>query len=154
MSTQAPVVRLERTLTAAPHQVYRAWLTPDLLRRWLAPGDLEVTRVEVDERPGGHYRIWHADGDADAGGFDCELLELVPDQRIVLRWGFVGPDRRDGPAYDSLLTITLREAPGGGTVLTLVHERLDELAAGMPEVAENVGPGWELALKKLSETIG
>ena len=56
--------------------------------------------------------------------------------------------------FDSLLTITLREAPGGGTALTLVHERLDVLAAAMPDVAKNVGPGWELVLEKLIATIG
>ncbi len=87
---------------------------------------------------------------ADAGGFECELLELVPDQRLVFRWGFVGPERTHGPTYDSLLTVTLREAPDGATLLTLVHERLDELAAAMPRVAESVGPGWQMVLDKLA----
>jgi uncharacterized protein YndB with AHSA1/START domain len=149
----SPVVRLERTIPAPPAEVYRAWLDPDLLRRWLAPGGLEVTRAEVDERVGGRFRIWQADAGADAGGFECELLELVPDRRIVYRWGFVGPQRTDGPAYDSLLTVTLADAPGGTTALTLVHERLDELAAAMPQVADNVEPGWASALDKLSELL-
>lgn len=154
LTTEHAVVRLERTIPAMPHKVYRAWLEPDLLRRWLAPFGLEATRVEIDARVGGHYRVWQADADADVGGFDCELLELIPDRRIVFRWGFVGPDRTNGPAYDSLLTITLREVPGGATALTLVHERLEALAAAMPHVAENVGPGWESVLDKLTATIG
>jgi uncharacterized protein YndB with AHSA1/START domain len=154
MTAEHAVVRLERIIPAAPHQVYRAWLDPDLLRRWLAPGGLEVKRVQIEERAGGHFRVWQADAGSDVGGFDCELIELVPDQRIVFRWGFVGPERTGGPVFDSLLTITLREAPDGGTALTLVHERLDELAAAVPDVAKNVGPGWELALAKLSATIG
>jgi uncharacterized protein YndB with AHSA1/START domain len=145
-----PAVRLERTIPAPPARVYRAWLEPDLLPRWLAPGGLEVTRAEVDERVGGRFRIWHADGGADVGGFECELLELVPDQRIVYRWGFAGPQRTDEPTYDSLLTVTLGEAPGGGTALTLVHERLDDLAAAMPQVADGVEPGWSSALDKLT----
>jgi uncharacterized protein YndB with AHSA1/START domain len=153
MTAEHTVVRLERIIPAAPHQVYRAWLNPDLLRRWLAPGGLEVKRAEVDERVGGHYRVWQADSGSDVGGFECELLELVPDQRIVFRWGFAGPARGDGPVFDSLLTITLREAPDSATALTLVHERLDELAAAMPDVARNVGPGWELVLEKLIATI-
>jgi uncharacterized protein YndB with AHSA1/START domain len=153
LTAQHPAVRLQRTIPAPPHRVYRAWLEPDLLRRWLAPGDLRISRVEVDERVGGHYRIWHADEDADVGGFECELLDLVPDQRLVFRWGFVGPERTDGPAYDSLLTVTFAEAPGNGTLLTLVHERLGDLAAELPHVAENVAPGWALALEKLSKTV-
>ncbi|MBO0705206.1 MAG: SRPBCC domain-containing protein [Candidatus Dormibacteraeota bacterium] len=151
MTTDHAAVRVERTIPAPPHQVYRAWLEPDLLRRWMAPG-LQVSRVEVDERVGGHYRIWHADAGIEMGGFECELLELVPDRRIVFRWGFAGPQRTEGPVYDSVLTITLREAPGG-TALTLVHERLDALAAAMPDVAENVRPGWEFVLEKLAATL-
>jgi uncharacterized protein YndB with AHSA1/START domain len=144
-------VRLQRSIAAPPDRVYRAWLEPDLLARWMAPGALDVTRAEVDERVGGHFRIWHASAEGDVGGFEAELLELIPGERIVFRWGFVGPDRLAGPTYDSLLTITLREAPDGATELTLVHERLDELAAALPDVADNVGRGWEAALDKLEQ---
>jgi uncharacterized protein YndB with AHSA1/START domain len=144
-------VRLQRTIAASPDRVYRAWLEPDLLARWMAPGAFEVTRAEVDERVGGRLRIWHAGPEGDVGGFEAELLDLVPGELLVFRWGFVGPDRLAGPTYDSLLTITLREASDGATELTLVHERLDELAAALPDVADNVGRGWELALDKLEQ---
>ena len=147
--TKAPVVRLQRTLPAPPHEVYRAWLEPALLRQWMAPG-LDVTRAEVDARVGGHLRIWHADAGADMGGFECTIVELIPDERIVFRWGFVGPERAAGPVHDSLLTITLQAAKGNATTLTLVHERLDDLAAAMPDVAKNVDVGWQLVLQKLA----
>jgi uncharacterized protein YndB with AHSA1/START domain len=151
--TLMTAVRLQRTIPAPPERVYRAWLDPELLSRWMAPGSLNVTRAEVDERVGGRYRIWHADLEGEVGGFEAELLELVPGERIVLRWGFVGPDRLAGPTFDSLLTVTLREAPGGATELTLVHERLDALRNALPEVADKVGVGWELALDKLAEAL-
>ena len=131
-------MRLQRTISAPPHEVYRAWLEPALLRQWMAPG-LEVKRAEVDARVGGRFRIWHADAGTDVGGFECEIVELVPDQRLVFRWGFVGPERTAGPVYDSRLTITLRAATGNATTLTLVHERLDDLAAAMPDVADEGG---------------
>jgi uncharacterized protein YndB with AHSA1/START domain len=142
-------VRLQRTIPAPPHRVYRAWLDPALLARWMGPGSLTVTKAEVDERPGGHFRIFEAGPDGqDAGGFDAEILQMAEDRRLVFRWGFVGPQRSAGPAYDSLLTVTFDDAPGG-TLLTLVHERLDDLAATMPEVAAQVGPGWNAALDNL-----
>ena len=50
-----PQVRTERTFPAPAHRVYRAWLDPQLVRRWMAPGSQEVIRAEIDERPGGAY---------------------------------------------------------------------------------------------------
>ncbi|MGD0698480.1 MAG: SRPBCC domain-containing protein [Trebonia sp.] len=150
--TDQPIVRIERTLSAPRSQVYRAWLSPELIRRWMAPG-YEVTRVEVDERVGGRYRVFHADAGVPAGGFEAEILELAPPERIAWRWGFAGPERENGPVYDSLLTVTLCEAPGGGTVLTLVHERLDDLAAALPHVAGQVSAGWDFVLSKLAAVL-
>ena len=147
------VVRLERLIPAPPGLVYQAWLDPNLLARWMAPGSLTMARAEVEEWPGGSYRIWHEDSGRDAGGFEAELLELVPDERLVFRWGFVGPERTEGPVFDSRLTVTLSADADGGTLLTLVHEQLGELAAAMPGVAENVGPGWDSALGKLAAAL-
>ena len=59
VTDERSAVRLQRAIPAPPERVYRAWLEPDLIRRWLAPGGVEVARVEVDERAGGPYRIWH-----------------------------------------------------------------------------------------------
>jgi uncharacterized protein YndB with AHSA1/START domain len=145
-----PAVRLQRTIPAAPAQVYRAWLEPDLMRRWLSPAGFEVTRAEVQEHVGGRYRIWQASTDGRVGGFECEILELCPAERIVFHWGFVGPDRSAGPRYDSLLTVSFEDAPGGETTLTLVHEQLDALHAAMPDVADSVAIGWSMALEKLA----
>jgi uncharacterized protein YndB with AHSA1/START domain len=149
-----PTVRLERIISAPPEQVYRAWLDPEVLRRWMAPGELQVTRVEVDGRVGGHYRVWQGTDEDAAGGFECEILELDPVHRIVFRWGFVGPARTDGPVFDSLLTVTLTEERGGSTSLTLVHEQLDALWSAMPPVADNVGTGWGMVLDRLASLLG
>jgi uncharacterized protein YndB with AHSA1/START domain len=153
MTTEQAVVRLQRTIPAPPERVYQAWLDPEILRRWMAGGGMEVTRVEVDERVGGQYSISQARDGADAGGFESEIVELVPDERIVLRWGFCGPERVADPAHESRLTITLREAPGGATELTLVHERLEAIAAAMPGMFDSVHNGWGQALDKLVAAV-
>jgi uncharacterized protein YndB with AHSA1/START domain len=142
-------VRRELTLDVTPHDVYCAWLTPDLLRRWLGPGDITCTEAEVDERVGGRYRIFQADGDRPVGGYEAEILELVPDRRIVWRWGMAGPEREAGPIFDSLLTVTI-EPDGDGARMTLTHERLEELFAAMPELADQFGPGWDDVLHKMA----
>jgi uncharacterized protein YndB with AHSA1/START domain len=147
------VVRVERTIPAPPRVVYRAWLDPELLQRWMAPGSMTMARAEVEEWPGGSYRIWQEDSGRDVGGFEAEFLELVPDERLVFRWGFVGPERADGPVFDSQLTVTFSPNSSGGTLLTLVHEQLGQLAAALPEVEERVGPGWEAAVSKLAAAL-
>lgn len=153
MPAEQTVVRLHRIIPAPPARVYRAWLDPELIVRWFAPAGMDTPRAEVDERVGGRYAIWHAEAGADAGGFESELLELVPDRRIVFRWGFVGPERVADPAHDSVLTITLRDAPGGATELTLVHERLDALEAARPGIAAGARVGWGQALDKLAAAM-
>lgn len=144
-------VRVQRTIPAPPDRVYRAWLEPDVITRWMAPGSVTAVRAEVDERVGGRYRVWQGEG--DVGGFECEILELDPYRRIVFNWGFVGPDRVDGPTFDSRLTLTFHEELDGTTTLTLVHEHLDDLHAAMPDVAGNVGPGWADVLDKLATLV-
>ena len=106
-------IRVERLIPAPAGQVYQAWLDPQLLRLWMAPGSMTMARAEVEEWPGGCYRIWQEDSGRDAGGFEAELLELVPDERLVFRWGFASPQRADGPVFDSRLTVTLRPDPAG-----------------------------------------
>lgn len=147
-------VRLTRTFGVPPEQVYRAWLDPAMIHRWFAPDTYTVTGAEVDERVGGRHSVRHAGPDGtDVGGFESELMELVPNERIVFRWGFVGPDHVPDPAHESLLTIDLQPTPDGGTELTLVHSRLDGLRSAMPEVADNVVVGWESALTNLTEVL-
>jgi len=141
-------VKLQRTIAASPARVYRAWLDPELLALWAAPDGWEAVRVEVDERVGGHYRCVHVDAQGQAvGGFECEILELVPDERIVLRWDFVGPDRRPLADASSRLTIALRPAPPDACELTVVHDRLS------PDVTDATRHGWSGTIMRLERTV-
>ena len=148
----APVVRIEKMISAEPARVYRAWLDPQLLARWMAPGSLVVSDVKVEERAGGRYHVQQSASGRLGGGFDCEIVELVPHERIVFHWGFAGPDWREGPIYDSRLTLSFA-AVGSNTRLTLLHERLDALQRAMPQVANLVETGWHMVLDKLDTLL-
>jgi uncharacterized protein YndB with AHSA1/START domain len=130
----------------------RGW-TLRFVQKWLSPGDAEVTRVEIDERVGGHYRTWTSHDGQPTGGWDSELPKLVPDQRIFWRWGFIGPQRREAEAFDTRLEVRLREDEPGTTTLVLVHDQLEELASAMPEVAGKLDAGWEGTLEKLDAQL-
>ena len=115
---------------------------------------MAMSRAEIEEWPGGSYRIWQEDSGRDVGGFEAELLELVPDERLVFRWGFVGPERTEGPVFDSRLTVTFASDEDGGTLLTL---RSTNSWATSPRPCpgwrEQVGPGWDAALAKLADAL-
>lgn len=154
MSATAPTtVRLQRTFAAPPERVYDAWLQPALMKRWFAPDGVDVSDCAVDARIGGAYRVRQQRDGVPLGGFDGEFLELEPGIRIVLRWGWVGPDGASGPVFDSQLTITFAEIDDDATELTILHERLDQLAEAMPDVASAVSVGWGHALDKLSRVL-
>src|SRR4051812_13840563 len=142
-------VEVRRTIAATPDRVYRAWLDPQLMVRWFAPTSFTVRQAEGDERVGGRVRIWHADGAGnDVGGAEAEIVELIPGERIVLHWQFVGPDRITDPALTTRLTLTFTATPAG-TQQDLIHDRLDGLRDRSPYIAERIGPGWESALDAL-----
>jgi uncharacterized protein YndB with AHSA1/START domain len=153
MTTEpATAAHVRRSIPAPPQRVYRAWLDPALMVRWFAPPGFTARRAEVDERVGGRLRIWHVDGDGnDVGGSESEIVELVPGERLVLDWQFVGPDRTVDPALATRLTVTFT-ATAGGTQLDLTHEGLDRLhglSHRFPDIVAHVQPGWEAALDNL-----
>src|SRR3954469_8239490 len=116
MTTQqsATAVHVRRTIAASPERVYPAWLDPQLMGRWFAPAGFTVRKAEVDERIGGRLSIWHVDGAGnDVGGSGSGIAGLVPGERIVLHWQFVGPDRTTDPTMATRLTVTFTPTADG-----------------------------------------
>jgi len=132
-------VALDRVIAAPRAKVYRAWLDPELLARWMGPDDFSVVMATVDERVGGEHRVELIDPDGAPHIFTSVIGELVPDERIVLTFRF-HPE-----AEDTLLTITLRDVEGG-TQLRLEHERI---TGEGPLTGESVNEGWSQTLSKL-----
>ena len=106
-------ILITREFAAPKHLVYKAWTTPELIKRWWSANRGEVTLAEVDLRVGGKWRyVMIADG--FEVGFHGEYREIVPNERIVSTEVFEGMP--DGEAVD---TLTLTEQ-GGRTTLTIL----------------------------------
>ena len=133
-------VTVERVVKAPRAKVYRAWLDPELLARWMGPDDFSVLVADVDERVGGRHSVEMLDGQGRHHQFESVIAELVPDDRIVLTFRF-HPD-----ADETLLTLTFADAAGGGTLLRLLHERIP-LTRPLDE--QSVDAGWSETLAKL-----
>ena len=107
-------ILITRELDAPRQLVYRAWTTPELVRRWWSGDRGEMTTVEIDLRVGGRWRYVLATADGGEAAFSGEYREVVPDERIVYTEVFEGT-----PDAQALTTVTFTEA-AGRTVLAIL----------------------------------
>lgn len=142
-------VRIERILDAPPDRVFRTFLDPELMRRWVAPDELSVDRIRVDARVGGRIEVWHSRDGASTGKFEGQYVLIDPPRELVYRWAFVGTEPEKGEYFDTLVTVRLRAWGDAQTQITVVHERLDELRRGAPHIHRRLLPGWENCLDKI-----
>ena len=76
-------ILITREFDAPKHLVYKAWTTPELVKRWWSGNRGEVTLAEIDLRVGGTWRyVMVADGGFEVA-FHGEYREIVPNERIV-----------------------------------------------------------------------
>ena len=133
-------LRLKRVFEAPPDRVFRAWIEPEALRRWKAPGDAEVVLAEVDLQVGGRYRIHMRGGDGTMYRLTGEYREISPPLRLSFTWHW----ETDPAEKETLVTVDFRDL-GGRTEVTLVH-------GGFTVEAERDGHGrgWDGAFVKLA----
>ena len=114
-------ILITREFDAPKHLVYKAWTTPELVRRWWTTGRGEMTVTEIDLRVGGRWRfVMIAEGGFEVG-FHGEYREIVPDERIVSTEVYEGM-----PEAEAVNTLTLTEADGRTTLEVLVQHQTKE----------------------------
>ena len=114
-------ILITREFDAPRHLVYKAWTTPELVKRWWSAKRGEVTIAEIDLRVGGTWRyVMVADGGFEVG-FHGEYREIVPNERLVSTEVYEGM-----PDAEALDTMTLSEADGRTTVTILVQHSSKE----------------------------
>jgi uncharacterized protein YndB with AHSA1/START domain len=115
-------ILITREFDAPKHLVYKAWTTPELVRRWWHAKRGEVTLAEIDLRVGGRWRFVAMTPDGFQVGFHGEYRELVPSERIVSTEVYEGvPQPEEGPEQGTLNTMTFAEADGRTTLTILVE---------------------------------
>jgi uncharacterized protein YndB with AHSA1/START domain len=110
-------ILITRGFAAPPKLVYKAWTTPELVRRWWAGRRGEMQAVEIDLRVGGTWRyVMIANGGYEVA-FHGEYREIVPNERIVTTEVYEGAPPPEGDDVLNVITFTERE---GGTLLELL----------------------------------
>ena len=113
-------ILMVREFDAPKDLVYKAYTTPELVRRWWAGRRGSVTIAEIDLRVGGKWRyVMIADGGLEVG-FHGEFREIVPNERIVTTEVYEMPGAEPLPAADEPLNIITFTEVDGRTTLTLL----------------------------------
>lgn len=144
MPDSSNTVRLHRVLRAPAERIYKAFLDPDALCRWLPPYGFVGKIDRIDPQVGGGYHMSFVNfGTGDAHSFESRFVELVPSERIRIADKFDDP----GMPGDMTKTITLRPVICG-TELEILHEGLP---AAIP--AEMCYLGWQESLLQLARLV-
>jgi uncharacterized protein YndB with AHSA1/START domain len=137
-------ILITREFAAPGRLVYKAWTTPELVKRWWSARRGQVTVAEVDLRVGGTWRwVMVADGGFEVA-FHGEYRELVPDQRIVCTEVYEGM-----ADAEALNTMTFTEVNGRTTLTLLVDHKSKEHRDG--HVNSGMEAGMQDAMDLLEE---
>ena len=144
MSSTTGTVTLHRVFRAPPDRVYRAFIDPDAMAKWLPPHGFAGRVLSMEARVGGSYRMQFTNfSNGQSHAFGGTYLELVPGERIV------HTDRFDDPNLPGEMRTTITFRPVlVGTEVTAVQE-------GIPAVipTEMCYLGWQESLQLLALLI-
>lgn len=137
-------VRLHRVLTTTPEKLYRAFLEPDAVAKWLPPDGFACTVHHLEARIGGTHKMSFRNFTTGNGhSFGGRYLELVPNERLRYTDSF------DDPSLPGEMTVTINLTKVVvGTELTIIQE-------GVPEAipVEACYLGWQQSLANLAKLV-
>jgi uncharacterized protein YndB with AHSA1/START domain len=114
-------ILITREFDAPKHLVYKAWTTPELVKRWWHANRGEATVVEIDLRVGGTWRYVMIADDGFEVGFHGEYREIVPNERIVSTEVYEGLPEGVSEDGATVNIATFTEANGRTTLTILVQ---------------------------------
>ena len=144
MSNAKNTVRLHRVLRSPPERIYRAFLDPDAMAKWIPPHGFTGKVHEIDSRVGGRHRMSFTNfGTGSSHSFGGTYTELTPHERIRYTDQFDDPNL----SGEMQVTISLR-AVGCGTEVEIVQE-------GLPAVIplDRCYLGWQESLLQLAALV-
>ena len=140
----ARAVHLHRVLRTRPEKVYRAFLEPGALSKWMPPYGFTCTVHQLEAVVGGRFKLsFHNFGTGQAHAFGGEYLELKPNELIRYT------DVFDDPNLPGVLQVTVTLRPVMcGTEISIAQ-------SGIPEMIplEMCTLGWQESLAQLATLV-
>ena len=137
-------VHLHRVLTAKPEKVYRAFLDPDAMAKWLPPNGFTCRVHHMDAKVGGMYKMSFTNFTTEKStSFGGEYRELVENERLRYTDNFDDPNLTG----EIQVTVILKNV-SLGTEMSIVQE-------GLPAVIplEACYVGWQQSLNNLAKLV-
>jgi uncharacterized protein YndB with AHSA1/START domain len=137
-------IQLHLVLRATPERIYRAFLDPDAMAKWLPPHGFTGKVHHLEPRVGGTYKMSFTNfTSGKSHSFGGKYLELVAHERIRHTDTFDDPNLPG----DMEVTVNLKKVLVG-TEVTIVQE-------GVPDVipAEACYLGWQESLALLAQLV-
>jgi uncharacterized protein YndB with AHSA1/START domain len=136
-------LRIERSFEASADEVFDAWTSPEVMRRWFHCGpDWDTPVAEVDLRVGGAVRIVMRRPDGRQSGARGEYTVIDRPRRLVMAWTF-----DDAPANRQLIELAFSESEGK-TIVVLTNRDIST-----DERRESQDEGWRLCLDELERLL-
>ena len=137
-------VRPHRVLRTQAEKVYRAFVEPVAMAKWLPPYGFTCTVHHMDARVGGTFQMsFHNFSSGNGHSFGGEYLELIPGELIRYT------DKFDDPNLPGMLEVTVSLKPVlCGTELTVTQ-------SGIPDAIplEMCYLGWQESLAQLAKLV-
>jgi uncharacterized protein YndB with AHSA1/START domain len=139
----ARIVRIERTFAASAEDVFDAWTSPEVMRRWFhCFPDWSTPEAEVDLRLGGRVRIVMRKPDGTEVEAQGEYTLIDRPHRLMMTWTF-----HDDPSNEQLIELSFSESDGSTTVV-LVNSGISTA-----ERRDGQEVGWNGCLDELERML-
>jgi uncharacterized protein YndB with AHSA1/START domain len=146
-------ILITREFDAPKHLVFKAWTTPELVKRWWSGRQGEMKVAEIDLRVGGRWRYVMQSSEGFEVAFHGEYREIVPDERIVNTEIFEAPEAMQMPdAEPPLNVVTFADLDGRTRLDLLVQCDSKELRDAILESGMETGMQEQMDL--LEEVAG
>jgi uncharacterized protein YndB with AHSA1/START domain len=137
-------VRLHRVIRSKPERVYRAFLDPEAMVKWLPPHGFTAKVYQMDAKVGGSYKMSFTNfTTGQTHSFGGKYLELVPNERLLYT------DKFDDPGLPGeMRTLVVIKQVSVGVEVNIVQE-------GLPEMIplEACYLGWQESLTLLAQLV-
>lgn len=137
-------VRLHRVLATSPEKVYRAFLEPDAMAKWLPPNGFTCTIHHFEPKVGGTFKMSFRNfTTGNSHSFGGDFVELMPGERIRYT------DKFDDPNLPGLIEVTV------SLKKVSVGTEIDITQSGIPDVIppEACYLGWQESLRNLAKLV-